>query len=179
MAPPNIPEPPQDPPDWGIFSQADQYLTVTSKNAIRVQKILGVLQPLAIVTLTVVALAVVAIGFGYLIGFTIGPEIDDLRRVIASGLASAAAVGFMLRAVLLRFGRLPKTDATSENLVREFNTRLEELREQTAEISRNYTSLRNEFIQLRNKSVEVSQLTHRMDLIQQAVEELKDTLEPQ
>ena len=112
-----------------------------------------------------------------MIGFTIGPEIDDLRRVIASGLASAAAVGFMLRAVLLRFGRLPKTDATSENLVREFNTRFEELREQTAEISRNYTSLRNEFIQLRNESVEVSQLMHRMDSMQQAVEDLRDTLE--
>lgn len=177
MAPPSIPEPPNDPPDWGIFAQADQYLTVTSKNAIRVQRILGVLQPLAIVTLTVVALAVVAIGFGYLIGFTIGPEVDDLRRVISSGLASAAAVGFMLRAVLLRFGRLPKTDATSENLVKEFNTRFEELRKETDETRRDYTSLRNEVIQLRNTSVDVSQFSHRMDSMQQAVENLKDILE--
>lgn len=177
MAPPNIPEPPQDPPDWGIFAQADQYLTVTSRNAIRVQNILGVLQPIAIVALTAVALAVVAIGFGYLIGFTIGPEVDDLRRIITSGLASAAAVGFMLRAVLLRFGRLPKTDATSENLVKEFNTRLEELREKTNEISGDYTSLRNEVIRLRNTSVDVSRLSHQMDQMQIAIENLRDTLE--
>ena len=84
---------------------------------------------------------------------------------------------FMLRAVLLRFGRLPKTDATSENLVKEFNTRFEELRETTNEISRNYMSLRNEFIQLRNESVAVSQLSQRMDSMQQAVEALKDILE--
>ena len=83
----------------------------------------------------------------------------------------------MLRAVLLRFGRLPKTDATSENLVTEFNTRFEELRAMTHEISRNYTSLRNEIIQLKNAAVEVSQLSHRIDSMQQAIENLQDTLE--
>ncbi len=47
MVPPNIPEPPDDPPDWGIFAQADQCLTVTSKRH-QGTKDTGCIVPLAI-----------------------------------------------------------------------------------------------------------------------------------
>jgi len=112
--------------DQAAFDATTKYKRQVTRNAVRAQWLMAVIQPLAIAFLSLVSLAVIGVGAWHLLAPGETYWLDDQRRYVAGGLAGLAATGVMLRAVLVRFGNLPKASEQEEVPAARLTTEIDE-----------------------------------------------------
>lgn len=130
----------------------NDYIRQVTKNAIRMQSVMFIIQPLVITLVSLASLWVIGVGIWHLTGWEHTPEAGQRwltgdRRVISAGLASLAALSITARAVLTRIGQRPAQSTlageqdTSSALKAELDEQFDGLSQRLVEIERRESHL--------------------------------------